>query len=288
MNDDYLNYHGGNFSEILDLSCHNSMKKEAIPLPAADPPRVRTHENIVSGSSTFSVAGDQLLPALRDLPTCSDVHFFYPYIPKPEELMSCVIKSGGRSADYLGLSCQYDQLWTCLSSGNVEQSMMNTAPIGSVEEMSPRLSSPHSLSSLPKDGIWPSNQSPYSVTSILESCTPDWMQDQSRGTDLKTETIEQGAKCAWMKNSFPTEPVPVGSDVRSVRSERVWDRLQITPQREHAKPRQYRKARAYFQPKHMKRLEEFFRKSPYLSTRDREMLSKELGLSEDRESEQFE
>ncbi|TGZ70184.1 hypothetical protein CRM22_003334 [Opisthorchis felineus] len=48
------------------------------------------------------------------------------------------------------------------------------------------------------------------------------------------------------------------------------------------KHRQYRKARAYFQPKHMQYLEDFFRRSPYLSTKDREMLSQKLQLSEDR------
>ncbi|KER29260.1 hypothetical protein T265_04102 [Opisthorchis viverrini] len=48
------------------------------------------------------------------------------------------------------------------------------------------------------------------------------------------------------------------------------------------KHRQYRKARAYFQPKHMQCLEDFFRRSPYLSTKDREMLSQKLQLSEDR------
>ncbi|VDP25987.1 unnamed protein product [Echinostoma caproni] len=48
------------------------------------------------------------------------------------------------------------------------------------------------------------------------------------------------------------------------------------------KPRQYRKARAYFQPQHMKCLETFFQRSPYLSTKDRELLSKQLNLSEDR------
>ncbi|TPP66867.1 Homeobox protein [Fasciola gigantica] len=49
-----------------------------------------------------------------------------------------------------------------------------------------------------------------------------------------------------------------------------------------SKPRQYRKARAYFQPQHMKSLEAFFQKSPYLSTKDRELLAKQLNLSEDR------
>ncbi|CAH8461823.1 unnamed protein product [Schistosoma turkestanicum] len=48
------------------------------------------------------------------------------------------------------------------------------------------------------------------------------------------------------------------------------------------KPRQYRKARAYFHPKQMNCLESFFQKNPYLSTRDREYLSKKLNLSEDR------
>ncbi|CAI2725118.1 unnamed protein product [Schistosoma spindalis] len=48
------------------------------------------------------------------------------------------------------------------------------------------------------------------------------------------------------------------------------------------KPRQYRKARAYFHPKQMNCLESFFQKNPYLSTRDREYLSRKLNLSEDR------
>ncbi|XP_018649200.1 putative homeobox protein [Schistosoma mansoni] len=48
------------------------------------------------------------------------------------------------------------------------------------------------------------------------------------------------------------------------------------------KPRQYRKARAYFHPKQMSCLESFFQKNPYLSTRDREYLSRKLNLSEDR------
>ncbi|CAH8467146.1 unnamed protein product [Heterobilharzia americana] len=48
------------------------------------------------------------------------------------------------------------------------------------------------------------------------------------------------------------------------------------------KPRHYRKARAYFHPKQMSCLESFFQKNPYLSTRDREYLSKKLNLSEDR------
>ncbi|GAA56538.1 homeobox protein [Clonorchis sinensis] len=51
------------------------------------------------------------------------------------------------------------------------------------------------------------------------------------------------------------------------------------------KHRQYRKARAYFQPKHMQCLEDFFRRSPYLSTKDRELLSQKLQLSEDRVSQ---
>lgn len=51
-----------------------------------------------------------------------------------------------------------------------------------------------------------------------------------------------------------------------------------------SKPRQYRKARAYFQPQHMKCLEAFFQKCPYLSTKDRELLAKQLNLSEDRVS----
>ncbi|KAF5394967.1 hypothetical protein PHET_09191 [Paragonimus heterotremus] len=46
--------------------------------------------------------------------------------------------------------------------------------------------------------------------------------------------------------------------------------------------RQYRKARVYFQPEHMQFLEEFFRQSPYLCTKDREMLSQKLNLSEER------
>lgn len=50
------------------------------------------------------------------------------------------------------------------------------------------------------------------------------------------------------------------------------------------KPRQYRKARAYFHPKQMNCLESFFQKNPYLSTRDREYLSRKLNLSEDRVS----
>ncbi|CAH8443614.1 unnamed protein product [Dicrocoelium dendriticum] len=49
-----------------------------------------------------------------------------------------------------------------------------------------------------------------------------------------------------------------------------------------SKPRQYRKARAYFQPQHMQCLEEFFRRNPYLCTRDREMLAEKLNLSEAR------
>ncbi|KAK4473628.1 hypothetical protein MN116_002980 [Schistosoma mekongi] len=48
------------------------------------------------------------------------------------------------------------------------------------------------------------------------------------------------------------------------------------------KPRQYRKARAYFHPRQMNCLESFFQKNPYLSTRDREYLSRKLNLSEDR------
>ncbi|CAH8834376.1 unnamed protein product [Trichobilharzia szidati] len=48
------------------------------------------------------------------------------------------------------------------------------------------------------------------------------------------------------------------------------------------RPRQYRKARAYFHPKQMSCLESFFQKNPYLSTRDREYLSRKLNLSEDR------
>ncbi|KAF7261733.1 hypothetical protein EG68_01035 [Paragonimus skrjabini miyazakii] len=46
--------------------------------------------------------------------------------------------------------------------------------------------------------------------------------------------------------------------------------------------RQYRKARVYFQPEHMQFLEEFFKQSPYLCTKDREMLSQKLNLSEER------
>ncbi|KAF8571741.1 hypothetical protein P879_00362 [Paragonimus westermani] len=48
--------------------------------------------------------------------------------------------------------------------------------------------------------------------------------------------------------------------------------------------RQYRKARVYFQPEHMQFLEEFYRQSPYLCTKDREMLSQKLNLSEERVS----
>lgn len=46
--------------------------------------------------------------------------------------------------------------------------------------------------------------------------------------------------------------------------------------------KRYRKARAYFLPHHIHALESFYEHQTYLSTHDRELLARRLGLSEDR------
>ncbi|KAL3313956.1 hypothetical protein Ciccas_007437 [Cichlidogyrus casuarinus] len=46
--------------------------------------------------------------------------------------------------------------------------------------------------------------------------------------------------------------------------------------------RRYRKARAYFQSRDLELLEQQYRKTPYLSSRERFQLAQETGLSEDR------
>ncbi|KAM7538081.1 hypothetical protein Aperf_G00000072809 [Anoplocephala perfoliata] len=46
--------------------------------------------------------------------------------------------------------------------------------------------------------------------------------------------------------------------------------------------KRHRKARAYFQPHHLRALESFYKQQTYLSTHDRELLAQRLNLSEDR------
>ncbi|KAL7065500.1 hypothetical protein AAHC03_04864 [Spirometra sp. Aus1] len=179
---------------------------------------------------------------------------YFPTIPAPQELLSSTW-SLARPAEYLHLLQSLMAAW---------RAFVFQADVG-FQNVQPRT---------PFHG----------VKQILSMAEPDYQScDVSPRSSAPTLTTEKdvGYRRA-PRHSSGSELSPADSLPSSLASSPPAVEVTRTSPTVPSAAKRYRKARVYFQPKDLSILENFYKKKNYLSSREREILAQQLGITEDR------
>ncbi|VDN97842.1 unnamed protein product [Rodentolepis nana] len=118
-------------------------------------------------------------------------------------------------------------------------------------------------------------------------------------TELDEGTFKESSSCSPPNSPSTTNSIPSSNSSGAIGAVSSSHGARLTPassidasqngsdspevgKDQNNRTKRYRKARAYFQPHHLRALEGFYKQQTYLSTHDRELLAQRLNLSEDR------
>ncbi|VDL91473.1 unnamed protein product [Schistocephalus solidus] len=133
------------------------------------------------------------------------------------------------------------------------------------------------------DASFRSAQQPTSFLGVTVTQPDSQPYDLSSWTSALVPTAEKNTGCRReTRQSSSSELSPPDSLPSSQASSPPVIERMLTSPIAPSTAKRYRKARVYFQPKDLSILENFYKKQSYLSSREREILAQQLGITEDR------